>query len=338
MAKVIVTGTAGFIGFHVCKELLSTGNQVVGLDSFNDYYPVAIKDRRDGVLGRCSNYASKKMDVFNRKDIIDLIDSIDPDVVCHLAAQAGVRHSITHPFDYLDSNVVGFLNVLEGCRRARKKPRLVYASSSSVYGGIKELPFSEEMEVNTPISLYAASKKSNELMAHCYSHLYDMQCIGLRFFTVYGPFGRPDMMMWIFAEAISEGRPIKVFNNGKMRRSFSYIDDIVEGVEAAIFSKELGKYEVFNLGNDQCNELMYVVSLLEKELDRKAEIEYLPLQPGDIPAAWADVSLAREKLGFKPETTSIEVGIKSFVDWFKENPDLVKQVSEWRKSKKMNTQ
>jgi UDP-glucuronate 4-epimerase len=237
------------------------------------------------------------------------------DVVCHLGAQAGVRWSIEHPFDYVSANLTGFLNILEGCRHNGIK-KCVYASSSSVYGGNKRLPFSENDRVDNPISLYAASKKANELMAHCYSHLYGIQTIGFRFFTVYGPWGRPDMAMWLFTEAILNNRPIQIFNNGKMQRDFTYINDVVQGVVAAIDSTSLNQYEVFNLGNHRSEDLMELIGVIEKCLGKEAVRQFLPLQPGDVSATYADIESAQKKLGFKPETTIFE-GVPRFIEWYR---------------------
>ncbi len=336
MSRILLTGSSGFIGFHVARALLQDGHSVVGIDNHNAYYPVEIKERREAKLNEFRNYQICRLDLTDRNSILTLLSGGGFHTICHFAAQAGVRHSVTHPFDYLESNIVGFLNILEGCRRAKKTPRLVYASSSSVYGGITKLPFSESMNVDTPISLYAASKKSDELLAHAYSSLYSIQTIGLRFFTVYGPWGRPDMMIWIFSEAIAEGLPISVFNYGKMKRSFTHIDDIVQGVLRAVFSDSLDQYEIFNLGNDKCTELMTVVSALESSFGKSVEKKLLPMQNGDIPAAWADIETARNKLGFEPQTTSIEDGIEEFVCWYRANDDIAHLVSNWRKRCKNN--
>lgn len=324
MANYLVTGSAGFIGFHVAKQLLEEGHAVVGYDNLNPYYPPVLKRARHEQLGGFDRFTPVEADLCDLETLREVVESHKPDVVCHLAAQAGVRHSLTHPFVYGESNLHAFLNVLEVCRHA-PVDRLVYASSSSVYGGNRDLPFSEDDPVDHPISLYAATKKANELMAHVYTHLYDLQTIGLRFFTVYGPWGRPDMAMWLFADAISRGRPIKVFNYGKMQRDFTYIDDVVSGVVAAIERDGLEPYEVLNLGNHRCEELMHLIELIEGELGTEAEKEMLPMQPGDVPATYADVERARRKLGYEP-TTPIDVGVPKFIDWFKARADLIEKV------------
>jgi UDP-glucuronate 4-epimerase len=310
----LVTGSAGFIGFHVAKSLLDQGARVVGLDNFNDYYSVALKHDRDRELRRYANFFSVAADLANLPALEALFKAHRPQKICHLAAQAGVRYSLVNPFAYQKSNLEGFLNLLELAKRFPVE-RLVYASSSSVYAGLTEMPFSESQRVDTPISLYAATKKANELMAHAYSHLFDIHTVGLRFFTVYGPWGRPDMAMWLFAEAMLQGQPIKVFNYGKMQRDFTYIDDIVQGVVASLMAAGLDNYEIVNLGNHRAEELTKVIAILESELKIKAEQKLLPIQPGDVPATFADIGRAREKLGFEP-TTSIDEGIPRFVQWY----------------------
>jgi len=312
----LVTGAAGFIGNHVALKLLEQGRRVVGLDNFNDYYDVALKEARHARLEAYPEYRGVRGDLCDYPLLQHLFGEEKFAGVIHLAAQAGVRYSVDHPFTYLRSNLEGFLGILEACRHA-EVPRLVYASSSSVYGSNTDLPFSETDRVDHPLSLYGATKRSNELMAHAYSHLYGMQTIGLRFFTVYGPWGRPDMAMWIFAERIVRGEPIPVFNHGKMRRDFTYIDDIVNGVFGALFTPDLASFEVFNLGNHRCEELMEVIGLIETALGRKAELNLLPMQPGDVPATYADVSQASARLGFSPATT-IHQGVPNFIDWFQE--------------------
>jgi len=324
VATYLVTGTAGFIGFHVAKRLLADGHCVVGYDNLNDYYPVVLKQARHAELKKLARFTAVEADLCELGTLEDVMDAHRPEVVCHLAAQAGVRYSLTHPFVYEKSNLHATLNILEVCRH-RKIGRLVYASSSSVYGGNKELPFSEDQSVDHPISLYAATKKANELMAHVYTHLFGLQTIGLRFFTVYGPWGRPDMAMWLFTEAMTQGKPIKVFNYGKMQRDFTYIDDIVAGVVAAMQADGLEQYEIFNLGNHRCEELMDLIALLEKELGVEAKKEMLPMQPGDVPATYADVDRAREKLGYEP-TTPIDVGVPRFVAWYREHADLIERI------------
>ena len=310
----LVTGSAGFIGYHVARALLDHGARVVGLDNFNDYYSPALKHDRDRELRRHPNFVSIAADLTDLPALEALFEAHRPRKICHLAAQAGVRYSLVNPFAYQKSNLEGFLNLLELAKRF-KPERLVYASSSSVYAGLTEMPFSETQRVDTPISLYAATKKANELMAHAYSHLFGLPTVGLRFFTVYGPWGRPDMAMWLFTEAMLKGQPIKVFNYGKMQRDFTYIDDIVQGVVAALMAPDLDVYEIINLGNHRAEELQRVIGILESELKLKAEQDLLPIQPGDVPATYADIARAREKLGFEP-LTPIDVGIPRFVQWY----------------------
>jgi UDP-glucuronate 4-epimerase len=310
----LVTGSAGFIGFHVARDLLTRGARVVGLDNFNNYYSPALKRDRDQQLKQNPNFVSIEGDLSDLPLVQSLFDAHAPGKICHLAAQAGVRYSLINPFAYQKSNLEGFLNLLELAKRHQVE-RFVYASSSSVYAGLTEMPFSETQRVDRPISLYAATKKANELMAHAYSHLYGLPTVGLRFFTVYGPWGRPDMAIWLFTEAMLRGKPIKVFNYGKMQRDFTYIDDIVQGVVAALEAPGLERYEIINLGNHQCEELTKVIDLFERELGVKARQDLLPIQPGDVPATYADIARAREKLGFQP-TTTIEVGIARFVQWY----------------------
>ena len=325
---IIVTGSAGFIGFNLSRQLLAEGYKVIGVDNFNDYYLPDLKEARATQLREASNFIEKRVDLENYVELEKIFKEYKIDLVCNLAAQAGVRYSLDHPFVYEKSNVSGFLNILELVRHYNV-PRLVYASSSSVYGGNKKVPFSESDSVDNPISLYAATKKADELMAHCYSHLYGFQSIGLRFFTVYGPWGRPDMALWLFTEAILAGEPIKVFNYGKMQRDFTYIDDIVSGVKGALFSKGLEQYEIFNLGNNNTEQLMDMINLVEKELGVEAQKEMLPIQPGDVPATFADIEKAKHKLGFEPKT-KIEVGIPNFINWYKEHSALTDKVRNSR--------
>jgi len=313
----LITGTAGFIGFHLARALLEDGQTVVGLDNFNDYYAVRLKRARHALLERYPRYRGVEMDLCDLPRLRDLVAETRPDAVCNLAAQAGVRYSLDHPFVYEKSNLEGFLNVLEVCRHATPRPRLVYASSSSVYGGNTKLPFSESDRVDTPISLYAATKKANELMAHAYSHLYGLQTVGLRFFTVYGPWGRPDMAMWLFTDAMLAGRPIQVFNHGDMRRDFTYVDDIVAGLRGALTADGLDRYEIFNLGNHRSENLMEMIGVLGRTLGVEPKMEMLPMQAGDVPATYADTERARHKLGFEP-TTPISVGIPRFVEWYRQ--------------------
>jgi UDP-glucuronate 4-epimerase len=312
---ILVTGAAGFIGSHLSNKLLDLGHTVVGVDNFNHYYSVKLKRDRHAILEKRSGYTGVEADICDYKLMTSLFRTHKFDRVCHLAAQAGVRYSITHPFAYQRANSEGFLSILESCRHA-KTPRLVYASSSSVYGGNTKLPFSETDSVDTPVSLYAATKKANELNAHTYTHLYGMQTVGLRFFTVYGPWGRPDMAMWLFAEAMLAGKPIKVFNNGQMRRDFTFVDDIIQGVVGSLFSDKLDPYEIFNIGNHRSEALLDMIGLLGDALGVTPKMEFLPLQPGDVPATFADIGRIHEKCGYAP-TTPIRIGIPKFVQWYK---------------------
>jgi len=314
---ILVTGTAGFIGFHLARSLLEDGHEVVGLDNFNDYYSVDLKRDRHAILEKCAGYHGMELDVSDSEAVATVFRRFQPEVVCHLAAQAGVRYSVSHPFVYQTANLAGFLSILEACRHAERVPRLVYASSSSVYGGNTKLPFSETDPVDSPVSLYAATKKANELMAHSYSHLYGLQTVGLRFFTVYGPWGRPDMALWLFTKAMFANKPIKVFNHGKMRRDFTYVDDIISGLKSALFSPGLEQYEVINLGNHRSEELMDMISTIAAATGVEPELEMLPMQPGDVEATYADIALASKKLNFSPKTP-ISVGIPRFVDWYRE--------------------
>jgi len=331
--KILVTGAAGFIGFHVARRLLASGRDVVGLDSVNDYYDPALKEARLAVLKGDANFTFVKSDLADRKATRTIFEQHRFPAVVHLAAQAGVRYSLENPHAYADANIEGFLNVLEGCRH-HGCGHLLFASSSSVYGANTKLPFSVLDNVDHPISLYAASKKANELMAHAYSHLYRIPATGLRFFTVYGPWGRPDMAMFIFAKAILEGRPIRLFNHGNMRRDFTYVDDVVEAITRLIDRPPQGNpawsgddpdpstsaapWKIYNIGNNRPEELMHVVALLEKEFGRPAIKEMLPMQPGDVPATYADIEDLARDIGFKP-STSIEDGIAAFADWFRKS-------------------
>ncbi len=331
MQTILVTGAAGFIGFHVSQRLLNDGYRVVGMDNLNDYYDVNLKISRLAQLQDRANFSFEKLDLADRAGIKDLFDRHQFDRVIHLGAQAGVRYSLQNPAAYIDSNLTGFGNILEGCRHHQIK-HLVYASSSSVYGANTKIPFSVHDNVDRPISLYAATKKANELMAHTYSHLYQLPTTGLRFFTVYGPWGRPDMAPCLFTKAILAGKPIDVFNYGKMQRDFTYVDDIVEGVVkvmehiptanpdlVATAPEAIGTkapYRIYNIGNNQPIELMYFIEVLEKCLGMEAKKNILPIQPGDVPITYADVSDLTRDVGFKPDT-SIEVGVKHFVDWYR---------------------
>jgi UDP-glucuronate 4-epimerase len=327
---VLVTGAAGFIGYHLSKRLLEAGHQVIGIDNINDYYNPDLKFARLSELGishkdpeigetpclseAYPNFIFYKVDVSNAKSLSMVFKTHPIDKVCHLAAQAGVRHSIENPSVYIQSNLVGFGNILEEVRYAGIN-HLIYASSSSVYGESKDIPFSTDQQVDHPISLYAATKKANELMAHTYSHLYNINTTGLRFFTVYGPYGRPDMAYYLFTKAILKNEPIKVFNGGNMRRDFTYIDDIVEGLVRIIEKPVKDKYKIYNIGNHKSVQLSDFISILEKYLGKPAKKELLPMQPGDVSQTFADVSELIEDYGYAPNTT-IEVGLKSFVHWY----------------------
>ena len=319
---VLVTGAAGFIGYHVCEALLGRGERVVGVDNLNDYYDPALKQARlDRLTGR-NGFSFHKLDIAEREGLFELFDSeSETDRVIHLAAQAGVRHSLVDPYAYVDTNVMGQLVVLEACRRLPGLTHLVYASSSSVYGGSEELPFSLEDRVDKPVSLYAATKRAGELMAHSYAHLYRLPLTGLRFFTVYGPWGRPDMSAYIFTRAIFEGEPIRVFNQGDMRRDFTYIDDIVAGVLAALDHPPEGgegpPHRLYNLGNHRSEDLMRFIALLEQACGREAVKVFEDMQPGDVKETYADIEASRRDLGFEPRT-SIDEGLPRFVEWYRD--------------------
>ena len=310
----LVTGSAGFIGYHVARTLLDHGARVVGLDNFNDYYSPALKHDRDRELRRYPNFVGVAADLADLPALEALFSAHRPPKICHLAAQAGVRYSLVNPFAYQKSNLEGFLNLLELAKRFPPE-RLVYASSSSVYAGLTEMPFSETQRVDTPISLYAATKKANELMAHAYSHLFGLPTVGLRFFTVYGPWGRPDMAMWLFTEAMLKGQPIKVFNYGKMQRDFTYIDDIVQGVVGALMAPGLELYEIINLGNHRAEELLKVIGILESELKLRRSNSSCPSNPETSRPPMRILTGPRTKLGFEP-LTPIDVGIPRFVQWY----------------------
>ncbi len=316
MATILVTGTAGFIGMHLAHRLLDRGHTVIGIDNFNDYYAVQLKEDRHQTLAGREHYTGIRADLCDQAALADCFASHRIDAVCNLAAQAGVRYSIEHPRTYEKSNLQGFLNILECCRH-HKIQRLVYASSSSVYGGNTSLPFRETDTVDTPVSLYAATKKANELMAHCYTHLYGIQTIGLRFFTVYGPWGRPDMAMWLFTKAMLAGKPIQVFNHGKMQRDFTYIDDIITGVERSLLQDGLEAYEILNIGNHRAENLLDMIQTLAQALQCEPIMEMCPMQPGDVPATYADIDRIRTKLQFEP-TTPIADGIPRFVQWYRD--------------------
>jgi UDP-glucuronate 4-epimerase len=330
--NVLVTGAAGFIGFHLCQQLLKGDVQITGIDNLNPYYDVELKKNRLNNILSAPNFKFVQMEMADRSDMQELFNNNQFDVVVNLAAQAGVRYSIENPHAYVDSNLVGFVNILEGCRHSGVK-HLVFASSSSVYGANTNMPFSIHHNVDHPVSLYAATKKANELMAHTYGHLYGLCCTGLRFFTVYGPWGRPDMALFLFTKAILENKPIKVFNHGKMQRDFTYIDDIIEGVIRVMGrlpepnpewrgdkpdpGTSYAPYKIYNIGNNNPVELIEFIEVIEKALKREANKEFLDLQPGDVPATYADVDDLIADVGFKPQTP-ITTGIQQFVEWYKQ--------------------
>lgn len=332
MAKHLVTGAAGFIGFHTSKRLLERGDEVVGLDSVNDYYDVTLKEARLSLLAKFPGFRLERVRLEDRVEVERVFAEGAFERVINLAAQAGVRYSLTHPHAYIDSNLVGFLHILEGCRHHGVK-HLTYASSSSVYGANTAMPFSVHQNVDHPVSLYAATKKANELMAHTYSHLYGLPTTGLRFFTVYGPWGRPDMALFLFTKAILEGKPIDVFNHGRMQRDFTFIDDIVEGVirtsdhtaqpnpdwnsDKPDAATSRAPYRLYNIGNNNPVELMELIATLERALGRTAVKNMLPMQPGDVPATYADVEALVQDVGFAPKTP-ISDGVAAFVRWYRE--------------------
>ncbi len=332
MNEILITGAAGFIGAHLAQRLIANGSEVVGLDNLNDYYDPQLKRDRMAALAEGDGFTHIDLDLSDRQGMEKLFQQYQFDAVVNLAAQAGVRYSLINPHSYVDTNLVGFVNILEGCRHSRVK-HLVYASSSSVYGANTRMPFSVHDNVDHPVSLYAASKKANELMAHTYSHLFGLPTTGLRFFTVYGPWGRPDMALFLFTKAIIEGQPINVFNNGNMERDFTYIDDIVEGVVRVINKVPEGDfdwqgdapdpassycpYRLYNIGNNKKEQLLRYIQVLEECLGKKADKNFLPLQPGDVPATYADVEGLVRDFDYKPET-SIDIGIERFVRWYKD--------------------
>ncbi len=324
--KVLITGIAGFIGHALAQRLLADGIVVYGVDNLNHYYDVNLKQARLKNLLPHQNCTFKPIDIFDREDIFQVFKDNQFDYVVHLAAQAGVRYSLENPFAYSDSNLTGFLNILEGCRHHPPK-HLVFASSSSVYGANKKVPFSTSDSVDYPVSLYAATKKANELMAHAYSHLYQIPITGLRFFTVYGPWGRPDMAYFKFVDAIANNRPIEVYNNGEMKRDFTYIDDVVEGIfrtmnyipkrlDLAAENSSQAQYKAYNIGNNKPVELLHFIKVIEAAMGKKAELVMKPMQPGDVVETYADVSDLVEDVGFSPNTT-VEAGIEKFVSWYK---------------------
>ena len=329
--KTLITGAAGFIGFHLSRKLLEQGQAVVGLDNLNEYYDIRLKQDRLAILQNFPGFQFSQIDLKDKKELDSLFKKNEFECVINLAAQAGVRYSLINPYAYLDSNLIGFLNVLEACRHFPIS-HLIYASSSSVYGANKKIPFSVHDNIDHPLALYAASKKANELMAHAYSNLYHMPVTGLRFFTVYGPYGRPDMALFLFTKAILEGNPIDVYNFGKMKRDFTYIDDIVEGIARLIPKVPLGNpkwdprnpdpassfapYRIFNIGNSQPVHLLHFIEVLEEKLKKKAIKNFLPLQDGDVEETYADMTDLENEIGFMP-STSIETGIDQFVTWYK---------------------
>jgi len=331
MEKILITGSAGFIGFELSKKLLERGDQIIGIDNLNDYYDVNLKKARLKILEADENYQHVNEAIDNRPAMAQIFELHKPNKVVNLAAQAGVRYSLKNPHSYVDSNVVGFVNILEGCRHHNVK-HLVFASSSSVYGANTKIPFSTHHNVDHPVSLYAATKKANELMAHSYAHLYNISCTGLRFFTVYGPWGRPDMAYYSFTKDILAGNTINIFNHGKMERDFTYIDDIIEGVVKVLdqnaqanpdwsgdtpdSATSYAPYKIYNIGNNQKIQLMKFIEVLEDTLSKKAIKNMMPMQNGDVRVTYADVEDLDKNIGFKPNT-SIEEGIKKFVSWYK---------------------
>jgi len=331
--KILVTGAAGFIGFHLVKNLIERGCEVVGIDNINGYYDTNLKFARLEETGisadaekwgkpvqssRYPNYKFIRINLESHEKVFELFNREKFDKVCHLAAQAGVRYSLENPLAYIESNIVGFMSILEACR-SNKIKHLVYASSSSVYGDSDKMPLSVDDNVDNPISLYAATKKSNELMAHTYSHLYNLPATGLRLFTVYGPWGRPDMAYFLFTKAITEGQPIKVFNNGEMYRDFTYIDDIIEGLMRVIDNPpkyEQTPYKIYNIGNSNPVKLQHFIEAIERALGKKAKKKYLPIQPGDVLKTFADVTSLREEIGYRPNTP-VKEGVARFVEWYK---------------------
>ncbi len=311
--KILITGTAGFIGFHLAKALLERGDKIIGIDNLNRYYDPKLKESRNNILKKYENYTFHKVDISDRERLKQVFEK-DIDTIVNLAAQAGVRYSLENPFVYVTSNEMGFLNILELAKDFKIK-NIVYASSSSVYGECKNIPFKETEQLDKPISLYASTKKSNELMAYTYHDLYGLNCTGLRFFTVYGPYGRPDMALFKFTKNILEDKPIDVYNNGNMKRDFTYISDIVDGITASIDNPL--PYEVINLGRGQPQDLMYFIRCIENNLKKQAMKNMMPMQPGDVPMTYADTSKAKQLLDYKPKT-NIEQGVKKFTEWYKE--------------------
>lgn len=329
MSSIVVTGSAGFIGFHLCRRLLRQGHQVIGIDNFNDYYAPTLKKARNDHLKSVESFVSIEMDLADRSTIESTLKDHQFELICHLAAQPGVRYSLVNPYAYEIANCAAFLNVIE---LARQKPvaRFVYASSSSVYGGNTKMPYSEDDPVNTPISLYAATKRANELMAYTYHHLYGLQTIGLRFFTVYGEWGRPDMAYWSFLENILNDDTIRVFNMGKNSRDFTYIEDIVDGIVASLFTPDLEGYEIINLGNNHPVDVLTFITILEQLTAKSAKKEMSPAQPGDVVSTFADISRAQKKLGFHPKT-DISEGLSRFVRWYLSEEKITHAVRLYRR-------
>ena len=322
--NILITGSAGFIGSHLSKYLLENYKdvQLIGIDNLNDYYNPILKEKRNNILKNYENYNFIKLDFSNWDNLVNNLKNKNIDLIVHLGAQAGVRYSLENPWAYEQCNLLGTLNIFELARKFDIE-KVVYASSSSVYGGNKKIPFSEDDNVDKPVSLYAATKKSNELMAHTYHHIYGIKSVGLRFFTVYGEYGRPDMAFWKFTKNILSGKPIDVYNHGKMMRDFTYVSDIVSGILSSI-EKDF-EYEVFNLGNDNPTELEYAISLIEKYAGKKAIKNYMPIQPGDVERTWADLTKSRELLNYNPKV-KIEEGLKRFVNWINNNRDWIKNI------------
>ena len=318
--KVLVTGAAGFIGYHLCRKLYESGLDIVGIDSMNAYYDVALKEKRLAGLKKLgSRFQFQKLDICDRGALFALLKAGQFDAVCHLAAQAGVRYSIQNPYTYVENNVAGFLNILEGCVQ-NKVPYLVYASSSSVYGRSEKQPFDEGQRADTPASLYAATKRADELMAHVYSQMYGLPTVGLRFFTVYGPLGRPDMAYFKFADRIARGQEIEVYNNGDMKRDFTYVDDVTAGIEKVLTAPytDKPKYRIYNIGRGKPENLMELIHLIEDGLGKKATLKKMPLQKGDVLETFADISALKRDFGYEP-TTDLEEGLARFLEWFKQD-------------------
>ena len=323
--KILVTGSCGFIGFHLSMRLIELEYEVLGVDCMNDYYDPKIKQKRNEILTRKLNYKFVKIDISNFDEINNFVKENEPEVIIHLAAQAGVRYSLTNPWVYESANNLGTMNIFESSKLNKVK-RVLFASSSSVYGGNTKLPFSENDKTDNPISLYAASKKSNEVLAHSYHHLYGIETAGLRIFTAYGSYGRPDLALFKFCKNILLDKPIDVYNNGDMARDFTYIDDIVSGIIETLNKEEL-KYEVYNLGGDNPVKLMKFIELIEKNLNRKAKMNFLPMQKGDCKETYADISKAKAEIGYEPKT-KIEEGVKIFCRWFEENKDWLLELED----------